>query len=298
MPSVARPTKAVAIRFAKKWAPIYAQLFSELKQEGGRVKLESPFSAFRQKIAAYVTLYDDERKIAGVMMKALLGEEGLREFSLESANWSEEELSEFTNHCATEEAETEIFDLLNLPDSENEWEKRRELFNSLSDEEKVEATTRDICLFAGVFCQIFNVLALMTHGAKLTTLVPQALAGDDEAFCKAVQVDRYLLSHHPYFVERKRKAQDDGEIEFLRKLASRERNPNLQGRFQYSALFMLFGILESLQWLEDLKHDEILDLFDAAGLDRFQNHIQDVNYVTKRLANYRRLQKTGGVSMH
>lgn len=295
---VGRPSKTAAIRFAIKWAPIYAELFSELKQEGGRVKLESPFCAFRQKIAAYVTLYDDERKIAGVMMKALLGEEGLREFSLESANWSETELAEFTEYCVTEEAESEITNLLDFPNSKVEWDQRRELFDSLSEAEKAEATTRDICLFAGVFCQIFNVLSLMTHGAKLTTLVPQALSGDDEAFCKAAQVDRYLVTHHPYFVERKRQAQDAGEVEFLRRLASRERNPNLQGRFQYSALFMLFGILESIQWLEDLKHEEILDIFDAAGLDRFQNRIQDVNYLTKRLANYRRLQKTGGVSMH
>lgn len=295
---VSRPSKSAAIRFARKWAPIYAQLFWELKREGGRVRFESPFSVFRQKIAAYVTLYDDERKIAGAIMKAFLGEQGLKKFSLELENCSESELAEFTEYCVTEEAESEISDLLDLPDSKAEWEQCQELFNSLSEDEKSEAIARDVCLFSGVFCQIFNVLALMTHGAKLTTLVQQALNGDDEAFCKAVQVDRYLLTHHPYFVERKRQAQDDGRVEFLRKLALRERNPNLQGRFQYFALFMLFGILESLHWLNDLSHEEILDLFDAAGLDRFQNRIEDVNYLTKRLANYRRLQKTAGVSMH
>ena len=55
---------------------------------------------------------------------------------------------------------------------------------------------------------------------------------------------------------------------------------------------MLFGILESFQWLNDLKHEEILDICDEAGLDRYQNRIEDVNYITKRLAEYRRWQKS------
>ena len=152
-------------------------------------------------------------------------------------------------------------------------------------------------LFSGVFAQIFNTLALMTHGAALTTLVPQAIEGDDEAFLKAVQVDRLLLTHHPYFIARKQRAQDEGDTEFLSALAYRESNPNLKGKIRYPALFMLFGILESVKWLDKLKHDEILDLCDEIGLDRFQNRIEDVNYLTKRLADYRRFQKSGGLSM-
>lgn len=67
-----RPAKSIALRFAKKWAPIYADLHQELKSEGGRLVLVSRYAAFRKSIASYVMLYDDERKIAAVMMKALL----------------------------------------------------------------------------------------------------------------------------------------------------------------------------------------------------------------------------------
>ena len=138
----------------------------------------------------------------------------------------------------------------------------------------------------------------MTHGAKLTALVPQAMAGNEDAFLKAIQIDRYLLTHHPFFVQRKQEAQDRGEQEFLRKLAYRESNSNLAGKIRYPALFMLFGILESIQWLDDLSHVEILDICDEIGLDRYQNRIEDTNYLTKRLVNYRNWQKSGGVSMH
>ena len=138
----------------------------------------------------------------------------------------------------------------------------------------------------------------MTHGAKLTALVPQAMAGNEDAFLKAIQIDRYLLTHHPFFVQRKQEAQDRGEQEFLRKLAYRESNSNLAGKIRYPALFMLFGILESIQWLDELSHDEILDICDEVGLDRYQNRIEDRNYLAKRLINYRNWQKSGGLSMH
>lgn len=293
-----RPSRSVAVRFAKKWTPIYADLHRELRLDGGRVALGSRYASIRRAIAAYVTLYDDERKIGCVMMKALLGEEGLKEFFLESAQWSENELSEFTEYAFSDEMEQDLIDLLDLPENDAEWKEREEAFYSFSEAEKAEATTRDICLFAGVFCQVFNTLSLMTHGVKLTALVPQAMAGSDDAFLKAVQIDRYLLTHHPYFVQRKQEAQDRGEQEFLRKLAYRESNPNLAGKIRYPALFMLFGILESIQWLDELSHDEILDICDEVGLDRYQNRIEDRNYLAKRLINYRNWQKSGGLSMH
>lgn len=293
-----RPSKTAALSFAKKWTPVYADLFMELKRDGGRVVLSNRFSVIRKNVAAYVTLYDDERKMGCVMVKALMGEAGLKEFALEAAQWSEQELSEFTQYSFSEELEKDLVGLLDFPETDAEWKEREKAFHALPESEKAEATTRDICLFAGIFCQVFNTLALMTHGAKLTTLVPQAIAGSEDAFLKAVQVDRYLLTHHPYFAQRKQEAQDRGEEGFLRKLAFRESNPNLAGKIQYPALFMLFGILESIQWLDDLSHDEILDICDEIGLDRYQNRIEDTNYLTKRLINYRNWQKSGGVSMH
>lgn len=293
-----RPSKESSLRFVCRFVPLYTRLFKELQAEGGRVRLESPFAAFREKISGYVTLYDDERKIGFVMMKALLGEEGLDQFKIETASWSEPELEEFVDYSVSQEAEDELAELLDFPETEDEWKRRSDLYLSLPDDEKKRVLTREVCLFSGVFCQVFNVFSLMTHGAKLTTLVPQAMQGDADAFLKAVQVDRLLLTHHPYFVQRKRQAQDDDEKEFLQALAYRESNPNLKGKIRYPGLFMLFGLLESVQWLDDLRHEEILDLCDEIGLDRFQNRIEDVNYLAKRLLDYRRFQKTGGLSMH
>jgi hypothetical protein len=289
--------KASALRFAKKWTPLYATVFQDLIAEGGRIKLSKRFAQIRQSIGVYVLLYDDERKPGVAMMLAVLGDEGLKKFNEDAARWSEREVSDFIEEIGSDEGQEALLQDLVFPVTEEDWIEQDKLYSALSEEEKALSLKTTALLFSGIFAQLFNTLALMTHGAALTTLVRQSIEGNDEAFLKAAQVDRFLLTHHPYFIARKREAQDRGEEEFLRALAYRESNPNLKGKIRYPALFMLFGLLESVQWLDKLKHEEILDLCDEIGLDRFQNRIEDVNYLTKRLADYRRFQKSGGLSM-
>lgn len=149
-----------------------------------------------------------------------------------------------------------------------------------------------------VFLSVHNFLSVMVNGEKMTSLVPKAIAGDEDAFRKAVKIDRSLLSYHPYFVDRFQSAQANGEAEFLRRLSHNNSTPGLIGKISYPGLYVVFAMLESLGWLDEISHSEILDICDKAGLDRWQNRIEDVNYVTKRLAGYRRYQRTGGVSMH
>ena len=76
------------------------------------------------------------------------------------------------------------------------------------------------------------------------------------------------------------------------------RHPLVRGRIRYPGLYFLFHTLESIGWLHELTDEELLDVCDDAGLDRWQNRIEDVNYLTKRRLEYLRWQKTGGVSMH
>lgn len=289
--------KESALRFAKKWTPLYAEVFQELKSEGGRVKFSGRFAKIRSNVGNYVQLYDDVRKPGVAILLAVFGDDGFKKFNEDSATWSEQEISEVFEEFLSDETQKELLQDFAIPETEAEWIKQEQAFVALPEEEKSASLRTSAFFWSGFFAQFFNTLALMTHGASLVDLVKQALSNDDEAFCKAVQVDRLLLTHHPFFIARKQKAQEDGETTFLSALAYRENNPNLKGKIRYPALFMLFGILESIQWLDKLKHEEILDLCDEIGLDRFQNRIEDVNYLTKRLADYRRLQKSWVLSM-
>lgn len=290
-------SKVFALSFAKQCLPLYGGLYNELKTEGGRVKFPGRFGTIRKNIANYVELYDDERKPGVAIFLGLMGEQGFREFTEEANSWTQVEIESFLNEFGSDEAQYELLADLALPDSDEEWIKQEQQLQSLPEIERTAAIKASSFFFAGVFSHFFNTLSLMTHGATLISLVKRAMEGDDEAFGKAIQVDRFILSHHPYFIARKQQAQDEGDVVFLRALAYREANPNLKGKIQYPALFMLFGLLEQIGWLDKLKHDEILNLCDDIGLDRYQSRIEDTNYLTKRLADYRRFQKSGGVSM-
>lgn len=291
-------SKRFALDFAKQCLPLYGELYKELKTEGGRVKFPGRFGTIREKVANYVELYDDERKPGVAIFLGLMGEQGFREFTAEASSWTQLENENFLSDLGSDEGQSELLAALSLPDSEEEWSKQEKHLQSLPEDERAAAIKASSFFFAGMFSHFFNTLSLMTHGATLVSLVKNAIEGNDEAFGKAIQVDRFILSHHPYFIARKQRAEDEGDIDFLRTLAYREANPNLKGKIQYPALFMLFGILEQIGWLDKLKHAEILDLCDDIGIDRYQSRIEDANYLTKRLADYRRFQKTSGSSRH
>lgn len=138
----------------------------------------------------------------------------------------------------------------------------------------------------------------MITGELMTSLVPKAIKGDQDAFCKAVKIDRNLIVSHPYFKQRYQEAQAKGERDFLRRISTNQVSPNLIGKIRYPGLYIVFAMLDALKWLNDLTASQILDICDAAQLDRWQNRIEDTVAVNKQLARYRRYQKTGGVSMH
>ena len=131
----------------------------------------------------------------------------------------------------------------------------------------------------------------------MTSLVLKAMKGDTEAFLKAVKIDRNLLISHPYFIERYQQAQANGEIGFLQKLSTKQSTPHLISKIRYPGVYIVFSMLQSINWLDDLTHEEILDICDAAGLDRWQNRIEDVNYLTKMLGDYRSWQNKVSKSM-
>ncbi|CAG4884676.1 conserved protein of unknown function [Georgfuchsia toluolica] len=243
-------------------------------------------------------LYDDERRLGVAFLKGLIGEQGFDEFNQETAKLTHDEQNQMLADMVDDEAGEEFADLLELPETEDEWLAAEKALAALPPEEQAVLIQQGTLFWAGIFGTLFNTLSLMVHGIKLTTLVPLALNGDDDALLKAAQIDRCLITHHPYFLARKQQAQDLGQDKFLQALAYRECNPPLRGKIRYPALYMLFGILDSVRWLHDLKHEEILDLCDSAGLERYQNRIDDVNYLTKRLLEYSRWQKSGGLSMH
>jgi hypothetical protein len=291
-----KPSKEATIQAALWLVPEYTKLLRDLQKDGGRVTF-IPEVAIQQKTnGTYVTLYDNELKFGVALFLALLGDAEFKKFSEEIKNASIEEQQSFIDEITNEETLKDFAEMFQVPDTAQGWKVAREQFSALPEEEQLELAKRGAYFWQYFFGSFFNVLAVMVHGEKLTALVPKAINGDDEAFLKAAQTDRMLLLHHPYFIERKLRAQNEGDKNFLYRLANRESVPVLNGRIQFPGLYILFGILESFQWLENLGPTEILDLCEKANLDAYQNRIGDADYVSKRLKEYRRWQNSQRLS--
>lgn len=293
-PLMLKPEKNSSLNIAQRLSPQCVELLRDLQKGGGRISFSPEVAQIQNLIGQYVLIYDDERKIGRALFLAFLGEEGLKDFLQEIEISSPDEQQEILDAFASPELLNEIsdsIDTIKIPQSPAEWKAARDEVAKLPEEERKEIEKQSAFFWCFFFSHFFNTLSLMVHGTKMTSLVPRAIAGDDDAFLKAVQIDRMLLLHHPYFRDRKARAQSKGETELLSKLAYRESKPPLQSKIRYPGLYMLFGILEYILWLDDLEHNEILDICDGAGLDRYQNRIEDVNYLTKRLGEYRLWKK-------
>lgn len=300
-----RPTKFQAIQLISKKAPEYLELFKEFQAyDGGWLIWPEKLQKIKQnlKLENYVILYKDQKWIDVCLILFLMGKDGLKEWDTELSSLSpadqQKEIETIAKDFIEDDFEWLDETLGQWPATQEEEIKSKEQFDSLDEETKKSLTERWQFLFLHILSAIHNYFALMVCGESMTSLVPKAMDGDDEAFCKAVKIDRNLLLLHPYFIERYQLAQSKGERDFLKRLAPYQSTPQLIGRIRYPGLYVIFSMLEAVNWLDDLTHTEILDICDAAGLDRWQNRIEDVNAVTKQLSRYRRYQKTGGVSMH
>ena len=293
--------KALTRKLIVTLAPQYAETLREFQSPAKWAKVSGKLEGFLQGAAAdsYVTLYDDEKRIHRCLWLFLLGEDGNREMNAELAAMSQGEQQVWLDDLVREASEEGAWSWMEdmFPDTPAKEEAVQQQFEALGDDEKKEATKRAAFWWYFFFAGFYNFLSLMVHGRKLTVLVEQAKAGDPDAFCKAVHIEPRLLRHHSYFRDRYVEAQEESEAEFLKRIGYRLGNSALRGKIQFPGLYMVFAMLDAAGWLDGgFNHDQILDMCDEAGLDRYQNRIEDVTYLTKRLGEYRRWQKVGSLS--
>lgn len=296
-----RVEKSIARLLAMKFAPECGEVLAAFRaKRDGWIKMPEEFEQIRKNCGlgdSYVIIYDSEPRILACFLKFLFPEdtsEKSKEFDAEMVAISEEEKLEFLESDLDEllSDDSAPYDSI-PPETEEARESAQEAFDSLSEEEK-EASFRQIqFFFAFFYAYFYNHIALMVHGQKLTTLVPLALQGDQKAFCKAVQIDRNLLTGHPYFRDTYTRLQTGENPNFLDAITSYINRPPIRGRIRFPALYMLFAVLDGFNWLDDFTATEILDVCDDAKLDRYQNRIEDANYLIKRRIEYRKKQKTG-----
>lgn len=297
-----RIEKSIARFLSVTLAPECGEVIKTLRtKRNGWIKMPDELEQLRKNSGlgdTYVLLYEAEPRIYFCLYKAIFSEDTakqLEQFDAELAEISEAEklkmLKDFDNDLSDETISAEIEE--NVSQEEITPEAVQAEFEALPEEERTAIIQRIQLGLAFFYATFFNSIALMVHGQKLTTLVPLALKGDKKAFCKAVQIDRNLLTGHPYFQDTYARLQTGENPNFLCDVLTHMNRPPIQGRIRFPALYALFATLDLFGWLNDLSAPEILDMCDEAGLDRYQNRIEDENYLIKRRLEYRKKQKLG-----
>ena len=294
-------TREFISSYLKEVIPEYEDMLAFIEKNGGRMNMPPKMIELidRLKLHNYPELYRSEETLIKMTLLAFMSADEINELGAEIKKMPEGEQAQCAEGLVQfmSESADEFFD--NIPDTPEKEQEAKKLFSKLDPEEQAKAIKQAQIAMLAFLASFFNTMSIMVHGRKLTDLVSAAEHGDDEAFCLAVQVDKRLLSAFPYFRERRERAAAEGDVDFLDKLHYRETNPLLRSKIRYKTLWMTLAILDESGHLDgSLKHREILDICEDAGVGGYKNRIEDVGYLSKRLREYREFQKIHQRSRH
>jgi len=295
-----KPSIPVAVKFIGGLLPEAHWLLRHAEKEAGWIRFPPRFIQVlaNLRLEGYVQLYEDERQMAACVLIGMFGETEARGIVERIARQSGNEILRSMDEIAAEFGNTAA-GCLTLPKSKLEIEAVRAAFDALPAVDK-EQVIRDAQFFySGLLASFFQTISIMVHGEKLTALVAQAKGGSSEAFGKAVQIDRTLVTQFRWFRDRYQRAHLEGDAGFLEMLSYRLRNPVFKGKIRYRELWLALAMLDMMGLLDGpLKFRELIDMLHAAGLDLARNGIEDEGYFGKRLKEFRKFQARGGLSMH
>lgn len=294
-------TREFISAFLKDAIPEYEEMLVFIEKNGGWVSPPPKVTEWidKLKIHDYPVLYRGDESIAKALLLSFMPADQIKELGIELEKLPDQEKVQFTEELIKSLCDGADEALEGFSDTPEKEQAAQKAFSELSTEEQAKTVKQAQLMIAAFLAMFFNSISIMVHGRKLTDLVHAAEDGDDDAFGLAVQVDKRILSALPYFKERHEKAITQGEIDFLDKLHYRLTSPLLRGRIRYRTLWLTFAVMEESGHLDgSLKHREILDICDEAGVGGYRNRIEEVGYLSKRLREYREFQNISKRSRH
>ena len=280
------------VAMLKSAAPDWEWMLKHIESKRGEFRFPAQVTDFIQrfKIENYPLYYQSEEAIAYAAMKGLISDDtDIKEFCDRMNAATPDERGQTLRGInediqqGIEEAEAHI-----ASRSRDELEAEH---LALSPQEKVDVCRSIQWLGISFFSMFHQILSVMVHREKLTSLVAKAKAGDDMAFVKAVQIDKRILTADPYFASRFHNINAEGNEDFRDKLAYRMRCAPYAGKVRHKSLWMSLAFLDMCGHLDTLKRREMLDVLDEAGVGGDKNRIVEVKYLDKRIGEYKSLQQ-------
>lgn len=285
--------KASAAEFLRSSIPDWTWFISQIESEDGHFRFPPIVTRaiVNLRIEAYPLLYENEASIGLILFRAFMSRKEMLELNAQLIEQSPLERGQTLREWMDGLIECET--VFEFPKTPAEERLAVDQFKALTKEEQAEGIRMTQHLWMGFLAGFFQNVSVMVHGEKLTSLVAQAKAGSDEAFCKAIQIDKRILTTIPYFKQRFERVTLDGDKHFADALSYRLQCPPYKGKIRHKALWMTFAYLDLVGLLDNLPHQEILDLCDDAGVGGYANRIEDVKHLSKRLADFRRFRGYG-----
>lgn len=287
--------------FLKDAIPEYEGMLTFIEENGGWVSPPPKIAEWLTNLNAhdYPVLYRGKDTLAKAMLLTFIPADEINALNAKIENLPDDERTSSAEELMTSIAEAADAILDSYPDTPEKQEAAQKQFNELSASEQAKEVKQTQLFLASFLASFYSTISMMVHGRKLTDLVAAAEAGDEDAFCLAVQIDKRILSALPYFKERHEKAILGGNTDFLDKLHYRLTSPLLRSKIRYKTLWLAFAVMDESSLLDgSLKHREILDICNDAGVGGFKNRIEDVGYLSKRLREYREFQNINQRSRH
>lgn len=240
-------------------------------------------------LPSWASFYDDPLKVKSLAAHAMLGPDKVKNVSSYLETCSEQEkqgIRESYKKTAVDD-QFDVFFSDDLKDITDDDFRKAMLNTSTMDEGTRTKILKRIYLLCYAFItQIHYYLAVMTFGKSICDLVKEAIAGDDDSFCKAVQIDRTVLFGIPYFQKRLIRAQLGSEPDFLNKLANAVKGRSLGQKLNYKELMFVFAILDDEGFL-DMPLEQLMEVCQELGVYGREYGIEDVESLRKRRKYYR-----------
>lgn len=236
----------------KEIIPEYEEMLVFIEDNGGWISPPPRIVEWldKLKIHDYPMLYRGEDTISKVLMLSLMSADEIKGLNAELEKLPEHEITVRAEELITSLAEASNAILDVIPDTPDKQDAAQKEFKELSPDGQAKAIKQAQLFLASLLASFYCTISMMVHGRKLTDLVAAAEAGDEDAFCLAVQIDKRILYALPYFKERQEKAILEGHTNFLDKLHHRLTSPLLRSKIRYKTLWLAFAVMDDSRLLD------------------------------------------------
>lgn len=290
---------ATACHLLNQSIPQWAQIMEHIERQQGHYKFPAIVDQVLKNLKAhdYPLMYEREASVGEAFFLSFMSERQLKALGGVAGLLSPEGRGQFARVLVSAPEIWGWFDSAFIFDEPMRVQiKARKEFEALPVSARLRILRGWRYIWKGFLFTFHQNLSVLVHGEKLTSLVTQAKAGDDQAFLKAIQIDNNILAEIPYFKECLQRASRNDERNFRDSIGRKLGAPPYRGKVKHKALWLTFAGLQQYGHLDSMTARQLLDLCDQLGINKEPYRIVDEKNLRKRLKEFKEFQKRGELS--